>query len=91
MRMLQPDITGPSSIEITVNSPQIINELNELKADMEKYLRPRLQNNELSMSFRLTEQETAQRSYSKQEYLQELEKMNPSLTSLIKELELEFD
>jgi len=65
--------------------------LNELKADMEKYLRPRLQNNELSMSFRLTEQETAQRSYSKQEYLQELEKMNPSLTSLIKELELEFD
>jgi len=91
MRMLQPDITGPSSIEITVNSPQIINELNELKADMEKYLRPRLQNNELSLSFRLTEQETAQRSYSKQEYLQELEKMNPSLTSLIKELELEFD
>ena len=91
MRMLQPVITGPSSVEITVNSPQVINELNNLKADLEHYLRPRLQNSELSFSFELAKQEAVQRIYSKQEHLLELEKMNPSITSLIKELELEFD
>ena len=91
MRMLQPVITGPSSVEITVNSPQVINELNNLKADLEHYLRQRLQNSELSFSFELAKQEVVQRIYSKQEHLLELEKMNPSITSLIKELELEFD
>ena len=91
MRMLQPVITGPSTIEITVNSPQIIHELNDLKADMEKFLRSHLQNGELTITFQLAEQEELKRSYSKQEYLQELENMNPSLTSLINELKLEFD
>ena len=91
MRMLQPVITGPSSVEITVNSPQVINELNNLKADLEHYLRTRLQNSELSFSFELAKQEAVQRIYSKQEHLLELEKRNPSITSLIKELELEFD
>ena len=91
MRMLQPVITGPSSVEITVNSPQVINELNNLKADLEHYLRQRLQNSELSFSFELAKQEVVQRIYSKQEHLLELEKMNPSIKSLIKELELEFD
>ena len=91
MRMLQPVITGPSTIEITVNSPQIIHELNDLKADMEKYLRSHLQNGELTITFQLAEQEELKRSYSKQEYLQELENLNPSLTSLINELKLEFD
>ena len=91
MRMLQPVITGPSSVEITVNSPQIINELNNLKTDLEHYLRPRLQNSELSFSFELAEQEAVQRIYSKQDHLLELERMNPSLTNLIKELQLEFD
>ena len=91
MRMLQPVITGPSSVEVTVNSPQIINELNELKAELEKFLRPRLQNSELSFTFQLAEEETVKRTYSKQEYLQELENRNPSLTNLIKELQLEFD
>jgi hypothetical protein len=89
--MLQPVITGPSTIEITVNSPQIIHELNDLKADMEKFLRSHLQNGELTITFQLAEQEELKRSYSKQEYLQELENMNPSLTSLINELKLEFD
>ena len=91
MRLLQPVITGPSSVEITVNSPQIINELNELKADLENFLRPRLQNSQVSFTFQLAEQEVVKRTFSKQEYLLEMEKMNPSLTSLIKELQLEFD
>ena len=91
IRMLQPTIKGPSSIEVTVNNPQIINELNDLKADMEAFLRSNLQNNEISLSFHLSEQEAVQRNYSKQEYLLEMEKMNPTLTSLIKELQLEFD
>jgi DNA polymerase-3 subunit gamma/tau len=91
MRMLQPVITGPSTVEVTVNSPQIIHELNDLKVEMEKFLRPRLQNSNLSFTFQLAEQEEIKRTYSKQEYLQELEKMNPSLTDLINELKLEFD
>ena len=91
MRMLQPVIKGPSSIEITVNSPQIINELNDLKANMENYLRPRLHNSELSFTFQLAKEEVVRRTFSKQECLEEMEKTNPSLTSLIKELQLEFD
>ena len=91
MRMLQPIITGTSTIEVTVSSPQIINELNDLKADMEKFLRSRLNNNDISCSFKLSEQEEIQHNYSKQELLLELERKNPSLTNLIKELELEFD
>ncbi|MBO7069048.1 MAG: DNA polymerase III subunit gamma/tau [Bacteroidaceae bacterium] len=91
MRMLQPVITGPSSAEVTVNSPQILNELNDLKADLEKFLRPRLRNSELTFTFQLAKQEAVQRTYNKQEHLLELEKKNPSLASLIKDLELEFD
>ena len=91
MRMLQPVIKGPSSVEITVNSPQIINELNDLKANMENYLRPRLHNSELSFTFQLAKEEVVRRTFSKQECLEEMEKTNPSLTSLIKELQLEFD
>ena len=91
MRMLQPTITDSSSVEVTVNSPQILNDLNELKADLVKFLRPILQNNELKFTFRLSEQENVKRSYNKQEYLKELENARPSLTQLIKELELEFD
>ena len=91
MRLLQPIITFPSTIEVTVNSPQIISELNDLKADLEGFLRPRLKNSQLSFTFRLAEQEVVKRSYSKQEHLLALEKMNPSLTSLIKDLELEVD
>ena len=60
MRLLQPVITGPSTAEVSVNSPQIINEL-------------------------------VLHSISKQEQLQDMEKRNPSLTNLIKELQLEFD
>ena len=91
MRLLQPIITGPSTIQITVNSPQMINELNELKADLEHVLRFRLKNSEINFTFELAKQEAVKRTYSKQEHLLELEKMNPSITSLIKELELEFD
>jgi len=91
IRMLQPTIIAPSTIEVKVNNPQIINELNDLKADLEAFLRQHLMNSELSLSFHLSEQETVQRSYSKQEYLLQMEKMNPTLTSLIKEMELEFD
>ena len=91
IRMLQPTIAGPSSIEITVNNPQIINELNDLKADLERFLQSSLQNNTINLSFQLSEQKDVQRSYSKQELLREMEKMNPTLNSLIKELELEFD
>jgi hypothetical protein len=65
--------------------------LNDLKADLEGFLRMSLQNNAIHLSFHLSEEKDVQRSYSKQELLVELEKMNPSLTSLIKELELEFD
>ena len=91
MRLLQPVITGPSTAEVSVNSPQIINELNELRADMENSLRPLLKNSELSFSFHLAEQELVLHSISKQEQLQDMEKRNPSLTNLIKELQLEFD
>ena len=91
IRMLQPTIIAPSTIEVKVNNPQIINELNDLKADLEAFLRQHLMNSELSLSFHLSEQEAVQRSYSKQEYLLQMEKMNPTLTSLIKEMELEFD
>ena len=91
IRMLQPKITGPSSVEVTVNNPQIINELNDLKAEMEAFLRKNLQNSEISLSFHLSKQEAVQRNYSKQEYLLEMEKMNPMLTTFIKEFELEFD
>ena len=91
MRMLQPTITGPSAIEVTVNSPQMINELNELKTDLEKFLRPRLKNSDLNINFKLAAQEVVHRTYSKQEHLQELENRNPSLVSLISDLELEFD
>jgi len=91
IRMLQPAIEDSSTIGITVNNPQIINELNDLKADLEGFLRMSLQNNAIHLSFHLSEEKDVQRSYSKQELLVELEKMNPSLTSLIKELELEFD
>jgi DNA polymerase-3 subunit gamma/tau len=91
MRLLQPVITGPSTIEVTVNSPQMISELNELKAEVEHFLRPRLKNNEINITFELAKQETVHRTYSKQERLRMMEEMNPSLTSLIKELELEFD
>ena len=91
IRMLQPAIEDSSTIGITVNNPQIINELNDLKADLEGFLRTSLQNNAIQLSFHLSEEKDVQRSYSKQELLVELEKMNPSLTSLIKELELEFD
>ena len=91
LRMTLPVITGPSTVEVTVNSPQIVSELNDLKADMEAYLRPRLQNSELSFTFRLSAEEVVRHKYSKHEYLRELESVNPSLTTLIKELELEFD
>ena len=91
IRMLQPTIADPSSIEITVNNPQIINELNDLKADLERFLQSSLQNNTINLSFQLSEQKDVQRSYNKQELLREMEKMNPTLNSLIKELELEFD
>ena len=91
MRMLQPLITGPSTIEVTVSSPQIINELNDLKADMERFLRLRLNNKDISCIFQLSEQEEIQHNYSKQDLLLEMERKNPSLTNLIKELELEFD
>lgn len=91
LRMTMPVITGPSTVEVTVNSPQIVNELNELKADMEGFLRPRLQNSELSFTFRLSAEEVIRHKYSKHEYLKDLENLNPSLTALIKELELEFD
>ena len=91
MRLLQPVITGPSTAEVSVNSPQIINELNELRADMENFLRPLLKNSELSFSFHMSVQELVLHSISKQEQLQDMEKRNPSLTNLIKELQLEFD
>ena len=91
MRMLQPVITGPSSIEVTVNNPQIINDLNELKANLESYLKSHLENSQLSITFQLSEQEEIHHTYSKPEILLELEKKNPSLTTLVKELELEFD
>ena len=91
IRMLQPKITGPSSVEVTVNNPQIISELNDLKAEMESFLRTNLQNSEISLSFHLSKQEAVQRNYSKQEYLLKMEKMNPMLTTFIKEFELEFD
>lgn len=91
IRMLQPTIIGPSAIEIKVNNPQIINELNDLKADIESFLRQDLRNSELNLTFHLTEEENIQHTYNKQEHLLQMEKMNPTLTSLIKELELEFD
>ena len=61
------------------------------RADMEGFLRPRLQNSELSFTFRLSAEEVIRHKYSKHEYLKDLENLNPSLTALIKELELEFD
>ena len=91
MRLLRPVITGSSSVEITVSSPQIINELNDLKVNMENFLRPRLQNSELSFTFQLAEQEVVRRSFNKKEQLLEMEKRNPAIASLIKELQLEFD
>ena len=65
MRLLQPIITGPSTIQVTVNSPQMINELNELKADLEHVLRFRLKNSEINFTFELAKQEVVKRTYSK--------------------------
>ena len=91
MRMLQPVVKGPSSVEITVDSPQIVSELNELKPEMEHFLRPRLKNSELELHFLLSKQETVQHIYSKQEHLKELQEKNHSLAQLISDLKLEFD
>lgn len=91
IRMLQPAIESPSTIGITVSNPQIIHELNEMRTELEKFLQTSLQNNGIKLNFHLSEQEEVQRVYSKQELLLEMEKTNPSLTLLIKELNLEFD
>lgn len=91
IRMLQPAIESPSTIGITVSNPQIIHELNEMRTELEKFLQTSLQNNGIKLNFHLSEQEEVQRVYSKQELLLEMEKTNPYLTLLIKELNLEFD
>lgn len=91
LRMLLPAIEDESTIGITVNNPQFINELNDMKAELERFLHQHLQNNDIRLNFHLSAQKDVKRSYSKQEQLIELEKLNPSLTLLIRELELEFD
>ena len=89
--MLQPTVTGPSTFELAVNNPQIINEINNIRGDLEKHLRTSLHNNQITFTYQLSEQEEAQHNFSKQEILLHLEENNPSVAMLIKELQLEFD
>ena len=91
IRMLQPTVTGPSTFELAVNNPQIINEINNIRGDLEKHLRTSLHNNQITFTYQLSEQEEAQHNFSKQEILLHLEENNPSVAMLIKELQLEFD
>lgn len=88
---MRPQLTGESTFTITIENKIVAQDLNNMRPEIEKFLRRQMQNNKICMQISIEEQQTAHRIYSRVEQYQILEQRNPVLKKLKETLELDLE
>ena len=88
LKMLTPKITNYPEVEIVIDNPILLDEINNIKNRIRVTLAKGLHNDALTISYRLAKPEEVGKILSKHEIFEELLKNNPSLQLLTKDLKL---
>ena len=88
LKMLTPKITNYPEVEIVIDNPILLDEINNIKNRIRVTLMKGLHNDALTINYRLAKPEEVGKILSKREIFEELLKNNPSLQLLTKDLKL---
>ena len=88
LKTLTPKITTYPQVEVVIENPILLDEINNIKNRIRVTLAKGLHNNAISISYRLAEPDEVSKLLSKREIFEELLKSNPALQNLTKELKL---
>ena len=88
LKMLTPKIINYPEVEIVIDNPILLDEINNIKNRIRVTLMKGLHNDALTINYRLAKPEEVGKILSKREIFEELLKNNPSLQLLTKDLKL---
>ncbi len=86
-----PQITSPTTFEITVSNILQEKELKRLQPDIQSYIHQRLQNSSVRMTIKIAEESAVQRATTPEERYRLMAEQNPALDILKNGLQLEID
>lgn len=90
MRMtdMRPEVVSSDTFKILANNIQVAQELQRLSADIEKFIRNRMENDNTRMIVEVAEAQTVKRIYNKQERFRMMMEENTSVKKLVQALNL---
>lgn len=89
MRAMQPVLDSDNSMSVTVGNAQVRDALENMRADMEQYMRKELSNGHMTISFQVMEMKQ-QATYSKSDHMQTLMRRSHLVDQLVSTLDLEL-
>ena len=87
---IRPTLKPDLMVDVCIDNRMVAAELQNMKAQIEAYLRQQLQNRKLSLNITIGETQTAHKIYSRVEQFQILESRNPMLRKLKEALDLDL-
>ena len=88
LKTLTPKISQFPEVEIVIDNPILLNEVNKIKPRIKKTLALGLRNSALTVNCRLAEQSEVGKVLSKKEIFDELRKKNPAIEKLMQDFKL---
>ena len=91
MKNMKPNVTGTSSLQVTVGNERVAEYMNQLLPHIEQYLRQHLKNDDLHLDVEVAAAEEVEQIISKTERLRRMLGRNKALSQLAASLKLEFE
>ena len=88
LKLLTPKILEFPHVEVVIDNPILLEEINNIKNRIRLTLAQTLHNNALTITYRLAKQEEVGKILSKRERLDEMRKNNPALDKLMQDFHL---
>jgi DNA polymerase-3 subunit gamma/tau len=90
MKNMNPVITTFPEIEVEVSNQMIFDEITNIKGSITNTLKLHLNNNAITVSFRIAEQQEQAKILTRREQFEEMEKDNPAIAKLRQVFDLEL-